>query len=232
MNFRFPYLFSAAPFFLAAVAISLFREVHQREPFTFRRHFQQIGLGIATAWRNKYVLWAIGIMALTFAVWYTFTNSYQPYLRNIGFSISAFSWILPAMFLIEAGGARLGGRLYNYVKENQLFFFGLLALAAVFAVLGAWPVKPALLVLLGYQLLRGIFSPVISTYTNRHIESATRATVISVQGMIATTTAAFTLLLFGFLTDRLGLNNLLLMLGGIIFVIGGLLFTLKPKEQI
>ena len=58
-----------------------------------------------------------------------------------------------------------------------------------------------------YSLLQGLLRPVISTYANRHIEESYRATVISVQSMIATIAAALLLFLFGFLTDSIGINN-------------------------
>jgi len=108
-NFRFPYLFSAVPFLLSGLALFFFTEKPRNAGLSLKHHFAQTYKGIKIAFSNKHILWAIGVLALVFGSMYTFTNSYQPYLQQIGFSIKAFSVILPLMFVIQALGGPLAG---------------------------------------------------------------------------------------------------------------------------
>ncbi len=97
---------------------------------------------------------------------------------------------------------------------------------------GLFAAKLSLLFLFGYNLLQGVLDPVTSAYTNRHIEGELRATIISAQTMVATFVAALMLFGFGALTDKVGLNNLLIILGGVVLFFGALLLFFKPREKV
>lgn len=231
VNFRFAYLFSSIPFFLGGVTIAFFSETLYKHEFSFRQHLEQVKTGVKIAFQNKFILWATGIMSLTFGASYTFSNSYQPFLQDIGFSIRAFSVILPIMFVGEAIGGSVSWKLNAWLGENRIFRLSVILIALTLAVLGIFPAKAVLIVLLLYTFLQGVVRPVISGYSNRCLEPQHRATVISVQSMIATVTAALLLFLFGFLTDRIGINNLLIVLGGLVLTLGAVLLLAKPSES-
>ena len=231
VNFRYPYLFSALPFFLAGIVIMFFKENRQPVKFSWKDYKHNNITGIKMAFKNKHVLWATGVLALAFGVMYTFTNSYQPYLTGVGFSVKAFSIILPIMFLIQAGGGGIAGRLYEKWGDGKVFILSLVGIALALGALGLFATQLSLSFLFIYNFLQGLLDPVASAYTNRHIGGELRATIISAQTMVATITAAAMLFLFGALTDRVGLHNLLIILGSIVFVGGGLLLIFKPKGQ-
>ncbi len=199
-NFRFPYLFSAVSFFLSGASIFFFSEDIAKEKLSLKHHLNKTYQGVKIAFSNKFVLWAIGILALVFGSMYTFSNSYQPYLQNIGFSIKAFSVILPLMFIVQALGGFLSGKFYSKKTENIIFILSLVTIAACFVVLGFFNGKLNLIILFVYSFVQGVIQPIISTYTNRFVDANFRATVVSVQSMIATLAAAVLLFLFGFLT--------------------------------
>jgi MFS family permease len=228
-SFRFPYLFSAVSFFLSGACLFFFSENAVKGGLTLKHHLNKTYQGIKIAFSNKYVLWAIGVLALVFGSMYTFSNSYQPYLQNIGFSIKAFSIILPLMFIVQALGGYVSGKLYNKKTENIIFILSLVIIAACFVVLGLFNGKLNLIILFVYSAVQGIIQPIISTYTNRFVDTKFRATVVSVQSMVATAAAALLLFLFGYLTDRVGLNNLLIILGFLVLAFGVALLALKPK---
>ena len=228
-NFRFPYFFSAIPFFLGGLIILFFYEAKIEGKFTIRQHLMQMWSASHTAFGNKFIRWAGLFLALIFAISYTMSNAYQPYLQNIGFNVKAFSVILPAMFLFGGFGSMASRKLYDYLGENKLFIVTLLLLALSLGLLGLFAVKFALIALFLYSFIQGIASPLISTYSNRYIASHERATVLSVQSMVSTVAASLPLFLFGFLTDKFGLNNLLITLGSIILIAGIALIITKPK---
>jgi MFS family permease len=230
-NFRYPYLFSAVPFFLAAVVFLFFKEGRPKGTFSWADYKHKNITGIKLAFSNKHVLWATGILAVVFGAMYTLTNSYQPYLVHVGFSIKAFSIILPIMFLLEASGGAMAGKLYSKWGDKAVFIFGLVGSALMLGVLGLFASKLSLIFLFSYNLMQGVLDPVTSAYTNRHIEGDLRATIISAQTMVATFVAALMLFIFGALTDKVGLNNLLIILGSMVFVFGGVLLFFKPSER-
>lgn len=230
LNFRFAYLFSAVPFFLGALVIIFFDEQRVKKPFSLQANLRQMAAGIKLAFQNKFLLWAVGITALSFGVAYTFSNSYQPYLRDIGFSLRAFSIILPAMFAAEALGGSTSGFIYSFLGENLTFGVYIFFTGAALFFLGFAAVKPILAVLYAYSFLQGVIKPVISTYSNGYIAATLRATVLSAQAVLGTLAAALMLFLFGFLTDKVGLNNLLMILGGLVLVSGVALIFSKPRE--
>lgn len=65
-NFRFPYLFSAIPFFLSAVCLLFFPETPTKSGLTLKNNLDKIREGLKIAFSNKYVFWAIGVLALVF----------------------------------------------------------------------------------------------------------------------------------------------------------------------
>ena len=231
INFRWAYFGSAIPFFLAMLAISFFQEHHVAKGFTLKHHLEQIKSGVKIGWQNKYILWSTGILALVFAISYTFSNMYQPYLIGIGFPVKSFSVILPVMFVIQAAGSMSFGKLLG-AGEQRLFVGTILGIALFVALLGLVNVRWAIILVLGYMFLEGVSRPLVSTYTNRHLDSATRATVISVQSMVGTILASAMLFLTGFLTDRIGVNHVLLVLAGFTLMIGVILLLFKPQNQI
>lgn len=231
INFRLPYLLSAIPFFLSGVAIMFFHEHSTARVgnFSIKKHFHTMWQGARTAAGNKFIRWSTLVMAMTFAVMYTMANAYQPYLQNVGFSIRAFSVIVPAMFLIEGIGGFVSERLYEITGENRLFMIVLGVLGLSIGFMGLVPLTASVAALWLYSLMQGVGKPLMSVYANRHIESSQRATVLSVQAMISTIAAAMPLFVFGSLSDRIGLNRLFVILGGIIIVCSLLLMLRKPK---
>lgn len=232
LNFRYPYLVSAVPFALAGFSMMFFREpTAAKRGFSLKNHWQQIKTGTVLAFHNKYVLWSMAVLALCFAVAYSFSNSYQPYLQEIGFEVKYFSLILPVMFTIEALGGAFSGRVREFLREYRMFWLTLMGIGLNLGLLGLFGFKSSLIFLFVYTFSQGLVKPLISTYANRHIDSANRATVVSVQSMIGTVAAAAVLFSFGFLTDRIGVVKLTALMGGLVLLVAILLMFIKPKDS-
>ncbi|OGE76115.1 MAG: hypothetical protein A3C85_02430 [Candidatus Doudnabacteria bacterium RIFCSPHIGHO2_02_FULL_48_21] len=230
INFRWAYFGSAIPFTLAAVAVGFFQENYrEHKGFTFTNHFEQIKAGVKISISNKFILWSTGILALVFAISYTFSNTYQPYLVGIGFPVAQFSYILPVMFVVQAVGGWSFGKLLRF-GERKLFWFAMLGIALSVSALGFFPMKTALALIFVFMFMEGVARPLVSNYANRYIDSANRATVISVQSMIGSMTAAAMLFLIGFLTDRIGVYSVLIALGAFVLMAGVVLLIFRPKN--
>ncbi|TSC69061.1 MAG: major facilitator superfamily MFS1 [Parcubacteria group bacterium Gr01-1014_56] len=230
--FRLPYLLSAIPFAAALVAMLFFKEsIIYKKRFSFNNHWHQMKEGTRLAFSNRFVLWSMAALSLVFAVGYTFTSAYQPYLIIVGFSVAQFSFILPIMFTMEAVGGGWSQKLTTFFGERAAFWFSFLLIGLSLLVLGVYASKTVASVLFLYSFLQGFLRPLVSTYANRYIDSNFRATIVSVQGMVSTITASAILFSFGFLTDRIGVVALTTLIGVMVLVAGIILLLLKPKNS-
>jgi len=231
-HFRLPYLVSTLPFAAALLIMVFYREADpvKKQRFSAGGYARQIREGARRAFNNRFVLWSMGALAIVFAVSYTFTSSYQPYLIQIGFSVSQFAFILPLMFVSEALGGGWSEKITARVGETAAFWANILALGISLLALSLIASKFAVPILIAYGFLQGFLRPLASAYANRYIESEHRATVISVQVMVSTITASALLFAFGFLTDRIGVVALAGVIGGLVLVAGVALLLAKPKE--
>jgi len=229
--FRLPYLASALPFAMAIPVMMFYREPEAaRKPqFSAARYVGQIREGAKKAFNNRFVLWSMGALAIVFAVSYTFASSYQPYLIEIGFSVSQFAVILPLMFVSEAFGGAWSEKITERLGETAAFWGNIVALGLSLLALGLIASKFAVPILIVYGFLQGFLRPLASAYANRYIESEHRATVISVQVMVSTVAASALLFAFGFLTDRIGVVALAGVIGALVLVAGVALLLMKPK---
>ena len=233
-DFRLPYFASTLPFAAALLAMLFYREAaspNGKSRFTMRKHVLQITKGTRTAIGNRFVLWSTGVLALVFAVSYTFTSLYQPYLIQVGFSVTQFAYILPLMFICEALGGAWSEQISSRLGERLAFWTNILLLGASLLIMGLLASKFVVPLLLVYGLIQGVLRPLISTYANRHIETTHRATVISVQMMMSTVVAAMLLFVFGFLTDRIGVIALTGVIGGLVLAAGIPLLMLWPRAK-
>jgi MFS family permease len=230
-HFRLPYLVSALPFMAALLIMIFYREtiITPQQRFSIRNHAAQIREGARRAFSNRFVVWSTGALALVFAVSYTFTSSYQPYLIRIGFDVTQFAFILPLMFVSEALGGAWSEKITARIGETAAFWVNFLVLGVSLLSLGFLASKFVVPLLLVYGFLQGFLRPLVSTYANRHIGSDYRATIISVQVMFSTITASALLFLFGFLTDRIGVVALAGVIGTLVLAAGIPLLLLRPR---
>jgi MFS family permease len=231
LNFRYPYLWSAVPFALAGGVIVFFNEQRQHRRFNFREHLQTISTGARVVLRNRAIRWSSLLMALLFASSYTMASAYQPYLRDVGFSLALFSVIVPATAVISGLGDLASPSLSKSMGET-LFVVALLA-AVGGSVLWMALVESriSLAALLIFMFFQGVAKPFLSVYANREIASDQRATVLSVQAMVATTAASLPLFVLGLVSDRFGLDTALLIMGLASLVFGAALAVSKPRSK-
>jgi MFS family permease len=231
IHFRYPDLSSAVPFLLSGAAIAGFHEPAGQRGFTLRNHIRQVRQGAEVAFRNRFVRWSGLLLALLFAGSYTMASAFQPYLQRVGFSVATFSLVLPVMALAEGLGDLSSPRAFKRMGEGRFVWLLVLVTGGTIALMGLVPVRISLAALLLFMFLQGLGKPFISVYSNRHIASHERATVLSVQSMIATAAASAPLFLFGILSDRVGVEVSLAVLGLGLLVLGALLGAARPDSR-
>jgi MFS family permease len=158
--------------------------------------------GLAQVRGNRKIQWIAAVAILTGAFSATLVTFYQPYFVQFGLSIS-----LPIGIALSLGGLAAFLVLHNISAiERRLGRFGLFFLSFLPGVLYLLlAIAPNITALFPVFILTYAFAdaknPLVSAYQNEQIESASRATTISLINMIGKIYAAVVTLLLGWIAN-------------------------------
>ena len=131
----------------------------------------------------------------------------------------------------------LGGALFSYFAESIEKYFGFgktlilipCTLFISFLGMGIFQSKFALLFLFLQMIAVGINVPIIRDFLQKQIkDSRKRATILSIESLIARGSFAFFALLLGFILDNYGVQNACLLTAGLASMGMFLLFLFRP----
>lgn len=176
----------------------------------------------------------LGVMLFASMVLTTGIISIWGYFLHLGKWHAPLFWygiFFAVLQLFSALGARMAHRIEKLVGErvSMALLFGIpVALLLVAAV----PSVYIVLLAFAHAFLWGISTPLFLDMLNRHISSDTRATVLSVSGMIGRLTYVIIGPLFGLLVDKASLAWALSALGAyfVLIAVAGLLLWYKSPE--
>ena len=235
----------------AFIVGGLLAEISLRTPFYFQIGIAFIGFLVATIlvepkterlkdgrskpWKNikniisfslkenktlrYYILYSaiIGAGTLTMA-WFS-----QPYFMAIGIDNTFYFGLLGAgLNLAVAIPSFYAHKIEENVKTKTLLILILSLICGCYFVMSQITSFWGLLILLLFYLTRGIATPVLRDYMNRHIPSEMRATVMSIRSFIIRIVFASISPFFGYVAEIYSLNQALLLSGFLFFIIGGI----------
>ena len=247
----------------AFIVGGLLAEISLRTPFYFQIGIAFIGFLVATIlvepkterlkdgrskpWKNikniisfslkenktlrYYILYSaiIGAGTLTMA-WFS-----QPYFMAIGIDNTFYFGLLGAgLNLAVAIPSFYAHKIEENVKTKTLLILILVLICGCYFVMSQITSFWGLLILLLFYLTRGIATPVLRDYMNRHIPSEMRATVMSIRSFIIRIVFASISPFFGYVAEIYSLNQALLLSGFLFFIIGGitlLILLSSPNYQ-
>ena len=247
----------------AFIVGGLLAEISLRTPFYFQIGIAFVGFLVATIlvepkterlkdgkskpWKNikniisfslkenktlrYYILYSaiIGAGTLTMA-WFS-----QPYFMAIGIDNTFYFGLLGAgLNLAVAIPSFYAHRIEENIKTKTLLILILSLICGCYFVMSQTTSFWGLLILLLFYLTRGIATPVLRDYMNRHIPSEMRATVMSIRSFIIRIVFATISPFFGYVAEIYSLNQALLLSGILFFIIGGitlLLLLSAPNYQ-
>jgi MFS family permease len=187
--------------------------------------------GVRDAWRQPSLRYIILFSGLLNAATFAPLIFVQPFLDEHGVGTSGLGiWQAP----VRGSGviaALLVARVVARTGDRNAFFAMPAALAiAMFSLAGIdalWVYG----VFLAVGVVAGVQNPVLATYVNRRIPSERRATMLSVQSVIASLLLAGLEPMGGLLADSLGLRGMFLTFGVLITVFGaGVLWLWNRAE--
>lgn len=170
----------------------------------------------------------IGAGTLTMA-WFS-----QPYFMSIGIDNKFYFGLLGAILnLAVAIPSFYAHKIEEQINTRTILILILVLICSCYFALGYNSSLWGLLILLLFYITRGIATPVLRDYMNRHIPSEMRATVMSIRSFIIRIVFASTSPFFGYVADVYSLQQAILLSGILFLIIGGisLLFLLSKNVK-
>jgi MFS family permease len=231
-------VYSLRATFVASIATLFFMfliSLNFNEPKTYgkinKSYQKHILESFKEAWNNKELLFLLLFYAFVslFArinLWF-----YQPYMKESGLALVLFGIVWASFNLFAIIGSKFAHNVEKYLGEkNSLYFIaGGIALTTflmgnLFAIIGIG-------FILLQQFIRGFNSPVLEDYTHKHLESHNRATLMSIQGMLASFMFFVLGPVFGWIADKFSLGFSLKAAGISAIVAFSLLFIWRAKNN-
>lgn len=230
-SLRTPYYFQAGIAFIAIPAALFLREPpvhgHIRKPGIrdVARIVVRVVHGDRKLFWNTIFSAVTGVSTLTMA-WFA-----QPYFSMIGLPLSAFGVAWAILNLSVGITAITAWKFEAFLGPPRTVAVFTLLLSFSYLALALTGSAAGLVFLLVFYLARGLATVTLRTYINNITTSDVRATVLSVRNFIIRLLFVLTGPLFGWITDKFGLQSALFAAGILFGSLGGLsmIFFIRYK---
>ena len=169
----------------------------------------------------------IGATTLTMA-WFV-----QPYYKLLKINIMYFGIIGAILNIAVAIPSFYAHVIERKIKTKYLLVFFLISLVLCYFLVSQFISLWSLAFLLVFYVVRGIATPVLRDYMNKHTPSEMRATVMSIRSFIIRIVFASLSPLLGYMADIYSLPQALLFSSVLFLILGGitLLFLLRNSKK-
>jgi predicted MFS family arabinose efflux permease len=231
-SFRFTFMLGALTNIAALlVAFTMHEPMHARE-HSRETYFRTLAAGLHDAWRQpplRYIIAYSGIISAgTFGPIIIFQ---QPWLVDHGISIANVgAWQAPARAAGIFSALATGWLLTRIGERGAFAALPVVLVLCNFALAGvdhAW----IAVAFLGMGFVSGLQDPILASYINHRIDSAHRATVLSVQSVMSSIILAVIEPIAGLIADTFGLQAVFLMFACSTLVFGGAMFLLWDRAD-
>ena len=170
----------------------------------------------------------IGVATLTMA-WFA-----QPYFKTLEIGVVYFGLIGAGLNLAVAIPSFYAHEIEKKINTRVLFSLILFFIVGGYFTIAYLDNLWGLAILTLFYITRGVATPVLRDYMNRHTPSEMRATVMSIRSFVIRIFFASTSPMLGYVADIYSLQNALYLSGALFFVFGLviLIFVIsESKEQ-
>jgi MFS family permease len=230
-SFSLPILLSAG-IALASVPVALLMHEPAHDPHEHREaYLEMVGNGIRDAWRQPALRYIIIFAALVSTATFTPMLFLQPFLDQHMVDTGDLGiWQAPVRGL-GILSALAAFRVVATMGQRASFAAMPIALGGGMLVLASFDARWAYAAFLPMGIVAGMMNPVFATYVNRRIPSSRRATMLSVQSVVASIMLACIEPLGGLTADQLGLQGLFLVLAVATIVTAPIVFALWQRAE-
>lgn len=231
-SFRLTFMLGAITNTLAfLVAFTMHEPKHARE-HTHETYLRTLASGLRDAWRKptlRYIIAYSGIISAgAFGPIIIFQ---QPWLVDHGISLANVGWWqAPARGAGVLSALATGWLLSRMGERGAFAALPVVLIVCNLALAGidhAW----IAVAFLGMGFVNGLQDPILASYINHRIDSAHRATVLSVQSVISSIILAVIEPIAGVIADAYGLRAVFLMFAAVTLVLGGAMLLLWDRAE-
>lgn len=224
VSLRLPFIFQTGIAFIAIPAAFMLIEPHiteRRRNIGFRDILKIVHYATV---KNSALRWNLLYSSIIGSATLTMAWIYPLYLKNLDFSEIEIGSTSTVLNLIVGMTTLFAYRIERKLQPKSTVWLTTFLITSGFIALGFTHSSMALGVLAIFYFSRGIATPVLKDYINRITTSDIRATVLSIRSLIIRSLFAVIGPLFGYMTDRLSLNEA--------FIIIGIIFTIATGSSI
>ncbi len=233
ISLRLPFMFQTGIAFIAVPAAFMLVEPHvtrKRKNKGFKDILKIVHYAIII---NSSLRWNLLYSSIIGSATLTMAWIYPLYLKELNFSeihIGATSTLLN---LIVGMTTLFAYKIERKLRPKSTVWFTTLLITGGFIAVGFIHSYMALGVLAIFYFSRGIATPVLKDYINRITSSDMRATVLSIRSLVIRALFAIIGPLFGYMTDRLSLNQAFIIIGAVFMIATGssIFLFLKSIEK-
>ncbi len=187
----------------------------QKKKQSYKKHIIE---SLKEAFGNKELLFLILFYAFVslFArinLWF-----YQPYMKQAGVALALFGIVWACFNVFAIAGSKFAYKLEELLGEKRSLYFIALGIILSTFFMGSYFAIFGIGLIFIQQFIRGFNAPVLEAYTHKHLDSHNRATLMSIQGMVASFLFFIFGPLFGWIADKfsLGISLQVTALGALI----------------
>ncbi|MDP7358582.1 MAG: MFS transporter [Pseudomonadales bacterium] len=205
-------LYASLPFSLIAFLSSFYFVEAGRESSSGSVRQQLSEVGSVFSLKSQ-LLWIVVYGGVVFAFNQGGLWIYQPYFRLTGIEIVYFGVIFAAFHVVAAVAGKYTWWLESYLGANRLLAVLLVLTAGASILMGLHLAIYSFAFVFVHQVVRGIFRILISNEINRRVDTAIRASVLSVHALSGRIVYALLIPVVGWLADVYTLEDAFTILG-------------------
>jgi MFS family permease len=229
-DLRWPYVATALVTALGALA-ALGLRVDLRAPHARPRALMRDGAAVVVG--SPVLVWCFALAAFAVSASHVYYFLQQPYLLALGVPVGAFGIVFAATKLVTATIATRAARIDAAlgVRGTTLVMAGagILGLTGMSVAMSAGATAAGAALVLTRGALDGLWMPLTNVYVNRLVPSALRATLLSLQSLVARLALAAVIALAGVATARVGLSTTLALAAIAVALVGTALLATAPR---
>jgi len=230
-SLRLNWLFVAIGIFLMFLVALSFKEPKHSKKVEKKSYWNHIIESFKEAVTNKNILFLVLFFSLLSAGGRVSLWFYQPYMNQSGLPIIYFGIVWASMNIFAITGSKSADKVESWLGEKGSLWLMILLLTLSLVFMSQFFIVLGFIFIFLQQFGRGFYPPIIQDYTNRHLSSKKRATLLSIQNFSASLLFAVVAPLYGYFADRFSLSTALLIVAISFFIAFSLLMWWNRKNE-
>jgi len=201
---------------------------YEKTKKSYRKHIVE---SLKEAYNNKELLFLLLFYAfvslfLRVNLWF-----YQPYMKDSGLALALFGIVWASFNFFAIVGSKSANKLESFLGEKASLYFIAITIAITTLFMGSYFAILGIGLIFIQQFTRGFNTPILEAYTHKHLSSHNRATLMSIQGMLASFMFFILGPIFGWLADKFSLGRSLQITGLFAILVFLGLFIWKSQQN-